>query len=70
MKTRADYLFYYLTDYTTLLSLLRHCIQNIVQNYNNTEREAMQRNRNTKNKNTERRKPSFTKRIGRKCWLL
>ena len=29
-----------------------------------------QRNRNMKNKNTERRKPSFTKRMGRKCRLI
>ena len=29
-----------------------------------------QRNRNMKNQNTERRKPSFTKRIGRKCRLV
>ena len=29
-----------------------------------------QRNRNMKNQNTERRKPSFTKRIGGKCRLI
>ena len=28
-----------------------------------------QRNRNMKNENTESQKPSFTKRIGRKCRL-
>ena len=28
-----------------------------------------QRNRNMKSQNTERRKPCFTKRIGRKCRL-
>ena len=29
-----------------------------------------QRYRNKKNQNTERQKPSFTKRIGRKCRLI
>ena len=29
-----------------------------------------QRYRNTKNQNAERRKPSFIKRIGRKCRLI
>ena len=55
--------FYCLTDYTMLLSLLRHSIQNIVQNYKDTGTET-QRKGNTKNQNIERRKPSFTKRVG------
>ena len=29
-----------------------------------------QRNRNMKNQDTERRKPSFNKRIGRKCRIM
>ena len=37
---RAHDLFCYLTDYTILLSLLRHGIQKIVQNYKDTETET------------------------------
>ena len=50
-----------------LWSLLRwHWIQNIEQQ----KKAKNQRNRNMKNQNTERRKPSFTKRIGRKCRIM
>ena len=54
-----------------LLSPLRNSIQNIVQNYKDTGVQnykdtgtETQRKGNTKNQNIERRKPSFTKRVG------
>ena len=47
-----------------LLSILKwHWIQNIQQ------KNKKQRNRNMKNQKTEKRKPSFTKRLGRECRL-
>ena len=51
-----------------LLNFLRSlCIQNIELKKLKTKN---QRYKTTKNENTARRKPSFTKRIGRKCRLI
>ena len=70
------YILFFIADY---LNKVRTKLKNIIQSFEITMNSKHRpeklktknhRNRNMKNQNTQRRKLSFTKRIGRKCRLL
>ena len=64
---------------TDRLNKVRTKVKNVIKSFEMTLKSKhkteklktkSQRSRNMENQNKERRKPSFTKRIGRKCRLI